>query len=139
MGEPEVTERNQPIVDEFRARGGVVGGSFEGIPLLLLTHTGARTGHRRTSPVVYLDDGDHVLIFAGNGGSDRHPAWYHNILADPRVTVELGTETYEAKAVPLTGEQRDERYARALAQFPALADLQERTARRIPLVALWRA
>jgi deazaflavin-dependent oxidoreductase (nitroreductase family) len=135
---PAVSERNQPIVEEFRARGGQVGGMFEGVPLLLLTHTGAQSGRRRISPLAYLRDGERVLIFASNAGRPAHPSWYHNILANPRVTVEIGAETWTAKAVPVHGEERDRHYARQAELMPAFATYQESTSRVIPVVALER-
>ncbi|GAA2884561.1 nitroreductase/quinone reductase family protein [Nonomuraea rubra] len=131
-----MTDFNQQVIEEFRANGGKVGGMFEGAPLVLLTTMGARSGHRRTNPAVYLRDGERILVFASNAGADAHPAWYHNVLAQPRVTVELGKETFTARAVPLEGEERDRMYARQAAIDPAFAAYQSRTSRVIPVVAL---
>ncbi|GAA2643633.1 nitroreductase/quinone reductase family protein [Dactylosporangium fulvum] len=133
-----MTDGNQQVIDEFRANGGRMGGMFEGTDLLLLTTTGARSGRPRTSPVGYAHDGDRLLIFGSNAGLPAHPAWFHNLLADPRVTVELGTETFEARAVPVTGPERDRLYAEQGRRIPAYAAYQERTARVIPVVALHR-
>ncbi|QYC42295.1 Putative nitroreductase [Nonomuraea coxensis DSM 45129] len=127
---------NQQIIDEFRANGGRVGGPFEGARLLLLTTTGARSGAPHTVPVACLPDGDRVLVIASAGGSPRHPAWYHNLRADPRVTVEDGTFTYQAEAVVLTGEERDRLFARAVEQSPGWADYETRSGRVLPVVAL---
>ncbi|KAB8197128.1 nitroreductase family deazaflavin-dependent oxidoreductase [Nonomuraea phyllanthi] len=127
---------NERVIEEFRANGGKVGGMFEGAPLLLLTTTGARTGRRHTNPAVYLRDGERVLVFASNAGAAHHPAWYHNVLADPRVLVELGEERFAARAVPLEGEERDRLYARQAAIDPAFAAYQEKTDRVIPVIAL---
>ncbi|MCK2219408.1 nitroreductase/quinone reductase family protein [Actinomadura sp. ATCC 31491] len=127
---------NQQIIDEFRANGGRVGGPFEGARLLLLTTTGARSGAPHTVPVAYLPDGDRVLVIASAGGSPRHPAWYHNLRAHPRVTVEDGTFTYQAEAVVLTGEERERLFARAVEQSPGWADYETRSGRVLPVVAL---
>ncbi|WP_030911618.1 nitroreductase family deazaflavin-dependent oxidoreductase, partial [Streptosporangium amethystogenes] len=127
---------NQRIIEEFRANAGRVGGPFEGGRLLLLTTTGARTGARRTTPVGYLPDGARKLITASARGAPNHPAWYHNLLADPRVTVEDGIFTYQAQAVVLEGEERDRLFARAVESDPGWADYQARTRRIIPVIAL---
>ncbi|MFF8958277.1 nitroreductase/quinone reductase family protein [Streptomyces sp. NPDC014894] len=128
---------NQTVIDEFRANAGRVGGIFEGARLLLLTTTGARSGAPRTTPVGYLPDGgERVLVIASAGGAPRHPAWYHNLVADPRVTVESGVFTYEAEAVVLRGEERDRAFARAVESDPGWAEYQAKTTRVIPVVAL---
>ncbi|MGW2147690.1 nitroreductase family deazaflavin-dependent oxidoreductase [Nonomuraea bangladeshensis] len=127
---------NQQIIDEFRANEGRVGGMFEGSPLLLLTTTGARSGRQVTTPVMYLPDGERYVIIASNAGADTHPAWYHNLRAHPVATVEVGTETFQAKAVPVEGEERDQLYARMVAVAPQFADYERKTSRRIPVLAL---
>ncbi|MGW2563131.1 nitroreductase/quinone reductase family protein [Streptomyces sp. NPDC001514] len=128
---------NQQIIDEFRANGGRVGGPFEGGRLLLLTTTGARTGARHTTPVGYLPDGgERVLVIASAGGAPRHPDWFHNLVAHPRVTVEAGVFTYEAEAVVLEGAERDRAFARAVEADPGWAEYQARAERVIPVVAL---
>ncbi|MFI5686822.1 nitroreductase/quinone reductase family protein [Streptomyces sp. NPDC051636] len=128
---------NQRIIDEFRANHGRVGGPFEGGRLLLLTTTGARTGAPHTTPVGYLPDGgDRVLVIASAGGSPRQPDWYHNLLAHPRVTVESGVFTYEARAVVLVGEERERAFARAVESDPGWAEYQRKAGRVIPVVAL---
>ncbi|MFI7638112.1 nitroreductase/quinone reductase family protein [Nonomuraea sp. NPDC049400] len=132
-----MSDFNQQVIEEFRANGGKVGGMFEGAPLVLLTTTGAKSGRRRTNPAVYLRDGERVLVFASNAGADANPAWYHNVLANPRVIVELGEERFAARAVPLEGEERDRMYARQSAIDPAFAAYQEGTDRVIPVVALY--
>jgi deazaflavin-dependent oxidoreductase (nitroreductase family) len=129
-----VASYNDPIIAEFRANGGRVGGMFAGVDLLLLTTTGARTGTPRTSPVGYAHDGARILVFATNNGQDRQPDWYRNLCADPDVTVELGSDTFPAYAVPLEGEERDRLFT---AQGAALAAYQARTDRVIPVVALY--
>ncbi|GAA4208322.1 nitroreductase/quinone reductase family protein [Actinocatenispora rupis] len=134
----DAAEFNRGVIAEFRANGGRVGGMFAGADLLLLTTTGARTGRTVTSPVGYLADGPRLLAFASNAGGDTHPGWYHNLLAQPEVTVEVGTERYPAVAVPLRGAERDRWYAAQGERIPAYAEYQRRTARRIPVVALYR-
>ncbi len=131
-------EWNRQTIEEFRANGGKVGGMWKGKPLLLLTTTGARSGHRRTNPVMYLSDGDRLLVFASKAGAPTHPDWYHNLLAHPQVTVEVGTETYEATATVLTGEEQDPLYARQAELFPQFAEYQQKTTRKIPVIALER-
>ncbi|MFI6462903.1 nitroreductase/quinone reductase family protein [Streptomyces sp. NPDC050538] len=128
---------NQPVIAEFRANRGRMSGYFEGARLLLLTTTGARTGTPHTTPVGYLpDNGGRVLVIASAAGSARHPDWFHNLVAHPQVTVESGSFTYEARAVVLTGEERDEVFARAVEADPGWAAYQEKTTRVIPVVAL---
>lgn len=131
-------EYNEQISAEFRAHGGKVGGRFEGRPMILVTATGAKSGEQRTTPLVYLPDGDRYLIFASKGGSPSHPAWYHNLKANPVATVEVGTEKFEAVATELTGAERDEVYAKQAGLVPAFADYQEKTTRTIPVIALTR-
>ncbi|MFH8701758.1 nitroreductase/quinone reductase family protein [Streptomyces chartreusis] len=128
---------NQQVIEEFRANKGRVGGYFEGARLLLLTTTGARTGRPHTTPVGYLPDSDdRVLIIASAAGAPRHPAWFRNLVANPRVTVESGAFTYEARAVVLEGEERDRIFARAVEADPGWAAYQEKTERVIPVIAL---
>ncbi|RNL87470.1 nitroreductase/quinone reductase family protein [Halostreptopolyspora alba] len=130
-------EFNQKIIEEFRANGGRVGGPFEGARLLLLTTTGARSGTPHTTPVAYLPDGgDRLLVIASAGGADHNPAWYHNLVANPRVTVEDGTFTYEARAAVINGAERDRLFARAVEADPGWAEYRAATSRVIPVVAL---
>jgi deazaflavin-dependent oxidoreductase (nitroreductase family) len=129
---------NRAIIEEFRGNGGKVGGQFAGAPLLLLTTTGARTGQRRTNPMMYLADGDRLLVFASKMGAPTNPDWYHNLVANPTVTVEVGDETFDARATALSGEERDRLYARQAALYPGFAEYQQKTSRVIPVVALER-
>lgn len=129
---------NQQVIEEFRANEGRVGGMFEGAPLVLLTTTGARSGNPVTSPMMYLPDGERVIVIASNAGADRHPAWYHNLLANPEATAEIGTETFTVKAEVVEDEERDRLYARMVEQAPGFAEYEARTSRRIPVVALRR-
>jgi deazaflavin-dependent oxidoreductase (nitroreductase family) len=129
---------NQRIIDEFRANGGKVGGRFEGASMLLLTTTGAKSGRRRVSPLAYLPDGDRFIIIASKGGAPTNPDWFHNLVAHPDTTIEVGTETIPVTAEVLTGEERDRLYAKQAALRPAFAEYQQKTARTIPVIALRR-
>ena len=129
---------NTKIIEEFRTNEGRVGGPFQGAPMLLLTTTGRRTGERRTNPMMYLADGDRLLVFASKGGAPTHPDWYHNLVADPKVTVEVGTESYQAHATALLGDERDRLYAEQSRRYPGFAEYQRNTSRVIPVVALVR-
>ncbi|MFF0741158.1 nitroreductase/quinone reductase family protein [Streptomyces sp. NPDC004111] len=130
---------NQSVIEEFRANEGRVGGPFEGGDLLLLTTTGAKSGKRTTNPLGYVRHGEHLMVVASAAGADRHPAWYHNLLARPTVTVEIGTEEYEAVAVPAEGARRDELFAHIVAAEPGYGDYQRGTSRILPVVLLERA
>ena len=136
MAEPN--DFNRAIIEEFRANGGKVGGPFAGAPLVLLTTTGAKTGRRLTTPVMYLEDGGKLHVFASKAGAPTNPAWYHNLTANPTVTVEVGNETFEAKAVEVTGDERDRLYRRQAQLYPGFAEYEQKTTRRIPVVALDR-
>ncbi|WP_189095793.1 nitroreductase/quinone reductase family protein [Streptomyces kronopolitis] len=128
---------NRRIIEEFRAHGGRVGGPFEGGRLLLLTTTGARSGAPHTTPLGYLPDGGgRVLVIASAAGAPRHPAWFHNLVAHPRVTVETGVFTYEAEALVLEGAERDRAFARAAEADPGWSAYQDRTERLLPVIAL---
>jgi deazaflavin-dependent oxidoreductase (nitroreductase family) len=129
---------NQQIIAEFRANGGKVGGQFDGSPILLLTTTGARTGNRHTTPMMYLPDGDRIFVFASKAGAPTNPDWYHNLVANPAVTVELGTETFDAFARPTESDERNEIYARQATLYPGFSEYEEKTTRVIPVVELTR-
>ncbi|HLZ72141.1 MAG TPA: nitroreductase family deazaflavin-dependent oxidoreductase [Dehalococcoidia bacterium] len=131
-------DRDAQIIAEFRANGGRVGGRFADRPLLLLHTIGAKSGIERTTPVACLPDGDRWLIFASKAGAPVSPGWYHNLVAHPDVTIEVGTATIPARAVVLTGEERDRLYAKQAALVPVFAEYQAKTTRRIPVVALHR-
>jgi len=133
-----MSDWNKQIIEEFRSNGGKVGGAFEGAPLLLLTTTGAKSGMARTAPVMYLPDGERMIIFASKAGAPTNPDWYHNLMAHPQATVEVGNETIEVTAVEVTSEERDRLYAKQAAQFPGFADYEAKTTRRIPVIALHR-
>ena len=132
----DMNDFNRSIVDEFRANSGKVGGQFEGAPMLLLTTTGAKSGQARTVPVVYLPDGNRYLVFASKAGAPTNPDWYHNLVANPTVSVEVGSDRFDANAVVLTGDERDRFYAKQAELFPGFQEYQENTTRVIPVVAL---
>jgi deazaflavin-dependent oxidoreductase (nitroreductase family) len=134
----ELHDWNTAIVAEFRANGGVVGGPFAGATLLLLTTTGARTGATRVNPLVCLRDGDRYVVFASHAGAPKHPDWYFNLTAHPEVTVEVGTEQFRARAGEITGPDRDRIYAAQAESSPQFAEYEQKTARRIPVIALER-
>jgi deazaflavin-dependent oxidoreductase (nitroreductase family) len=126
---------NAQVIEEFRANGGKVGGRFEGAPMLLLTTTGAKSGKPRIAPLVYLPK-DVPVIFASKAGAPTHPDWYHNLLANPEVTIEVGTETRRARAVAVEGDERDALYAEQEKRFPNFVEYREKTSRRIPVIRL---
>ena len=134
----EVNDWNRAIVDEFRANGGQVGGNFAGAPLLLLTSTGAKSGQLRTSPVMYLAEGDRLYVFASKAGAPTNPDWYHNLVANPTATVEVGTDRYEVKATVLSGAERDRLFAEQAERYPGFEEYEQKTTRIIPVVALER-
>ncbi|RJL27161.1 nitroreductase/quinone reductase family protein [Bailinhaonella thermotolerans] len=133
---------NQSVIEEFRANAGRVGGPFEGGDLLLLTTTGARSGRPHTVPLGYVRDGGRLLVVGSAGGSPRHPAWYHNLLAAPSVHVEVpgdaGIEEFDTVAVPAEGELRERLFARVVAAAPGYADYQAKVDRPLPVVVLER-
>lgn len=129
---------NEALIQEFRANQGKVGGRFEGRPVVLLTTTGRKSGRKLTTPLVYLQDGERRLIFASKAGAPANPDWYLNLVANPAVTVEVGTETYEAEAVVITGEERDRLYAKQVEAAPQFGEYQQKTSRVIPVIALER-
>jgi deazaflavin-dependent oxidoreductase (nitroreductase family) len=136
----DVNDWNKHVIEEFRSNEGKVSGGFEGAPILLLTTTGAKSGLKRTNPMMYLqaDEPGTVYVFASKAGAPTNPDWYHNLLANPSVTVELGTEKFEATASPVAGEQRDTIYSEQASRYPGFAEYQEKTSRLIPVVALRR-
>jgi deazaflavin-dependent oxidoreductase (nitroreductase family) len=127
---------NATIIAEFRANAGRVGGRFEGATLLLLHHEGAKSGHQYVNPVVYLPDGERYVIFASKAGAPTNPGWYHNLIAHPEVTIEVGTGTIEATASVAEGSERDRLYERQVGVMPRFAEYQATTERQIPVVVL---
>jgi deazaflavin-dependent oxidoreductase (nitroreductase family) len=129
-------EINRTVIEQFRAGGDIDGMQRE--RLVLLTTIGAKTGQRRTTPMMHHRDGDRLLVIASNVGAPSHPDWYLNLVANPRVTVEVGADTYEALATPLAGAERDEVWAMIKETYPFFADHEAKTTRTIPVVALTR-
>lgn len=133
-----MSDFNQKIIEEFRANAGKVGGPFAGGTLLLLTTTGAKSGQPRVSPLAYTTDGDRFVIIASAAGSDTNPAWYHNVRANPLVTLEVGTERFMAHATVAEEPERSRLFAKMVEQMPGFADYQRKTTRQIPVVVLER-
>ena len=129
---------NLRLIEEFRAERSKTGKPLEGRSLLLLTTTGARSGQRRTTPMMYISDSDRLLIIASNAGAPSHPDWYHNLVAHPQVTVEVGPETFEATAIVMEGEARQQLWTRVTELYPFFADHQAKVTRQIPVVVLER-
>ncbi len=129
---------NRKVIEEFRANAGKVGGYFEGAPMILVHHLGARSGTERVSPLVYLTDGDDMVIAATKGGAPTNPDWYHNLKAHPRVDVEVGTETFPVVVEELSPAEREEKWTQITAAAPGFAEYQQKTTRVIPVLALTR-
>ena len=127
---------NSNIIEEFRANEGKVGGPFDGAPLLLLHTTGAGSGEERINPMMYLADGDRLVVFASKGGAPTNPDWYHNLVANPDVEIEVGTERRTVRARVAEGEEHDQLYAEQSRRYPQFAKYQEGTDRTIPVVIL---
>src|SRR5262245_51587106 len=113
---------NAEVIAEFRANGGRVGGMWEGTPLLILHHTGARSGRDRVTPVAYMGDAGRYVIIGSNGAAPTNPGWYHNLKAQPNITIEVGADTIEAVASEATGEERERLFRTQADRFPQLAD-----------------
>ena len=135
---PDPNDWNSKIIEEFRANEGKIGGQFEGAPLLLLTTTGAKSGRQHTTPVMYLPDGDRLVVFASKAGAPTNPAWYHNLVANPEASVEVGTDNFPVKATVLQGEERDRLYNEQATRYPGFRDYETKTTRVIPVIALER-
>ncbi|HEU4866670.1 MAG TPA: nitroreductase family deazaflavin-dependent oxidoreductase [Actinomycetota bacterium] len=129
---------NDKIIAEFRANEGKVGGPFEGAPMVILTSTGAKTGKPHTNPLMYLPDGDRVVVFASMGGAPDNPQWFNNLVANPDATAEVGTEKFKVRAVVTEGEERDRLFEEQKKRYPQFAEYEANTTRTIPVVALER-
>ncbi len=134
----EMSDFNTQIIEEFRANDGVVGGQFEGAPLLLLTTTGAKSGQPRVAPMMYRAEGERMYVFASKAGAPTNPDWYHNLVAHPDVTVEVGKERFGVHATVVDRSERDRIYAAQAADYPGFAEYEAKTDRVIPVVALDR-
>ncbi len=135
---PDMNEINKNVITEFRENDGKVGGMFEGSAMILVHHVGAKSGTERITPLVYLADGERLFVFASKGGAPDHPAWYHNLLANPKTTVEIGNETFQVTAKDITGPEHDEIYAKQAAVAPQFAEYQRKTSRVIPVIEFER-
>lgn len=132
----EASDGNASIIKEFRENGGKVGGQFEGAPLLLLHSTGAKTGQERVAPVMYQAVGEGFAVFASKAGAPTNPDWYHNLLANPRTTVEVGTETVEVRARVADDDEREPIWSKLKAEYPGFGEYEQKTTRTIPVVIL---
>jgi deazaflavin-dependent oxidoreductase (nitroreductase family) len=139
MVERDWSVQNRQVIAEFRANHGRVGGYFADKPLLLLTTTGARSGQRRTNPLGYRLDGDQYVVFGTVAGSQRHPDWYYNVLADPQVDVEVAGEAFSATAALITGPNQQRLCAEHAAEHPEWGQYLSMTSRQIPVIALRRS
>ncbi len=135
----DINDWNKQIIEEFRANGGKVGGPFEGAPMILVHHTGARTGTERVTPLVSFpeDDGRYVIV-ASKAGAPTNPDWYHNLKAHPRTSVEVGTETFPVEVVELEGDERETVWTKVKQASPGFAEYERKTTRTIPLLRLVR-
>ncbi len=131
-------ERNQAIIDEFRANAGKVGGPFAGSTLLLLHTIGAKSGQSHVNPVAYVRDGDRLVIIASKGGAPTNPDWYYNLVAHPLATVEVGTERFQVQATIAVEPERRRLYNQMVAMMPGFADYERKTTRIIPVFILTR-
>ncbi len=134
----DIQELNKAIIAEFRANGGNVGGQFKGAPLLLLTTKGAKTGKTRVNPLAYVADGGRHVIIASYAGADSNPPWYHNLIANPVVEVEVGKERFKARAEVVGEPERAKLYTKMAQAMPAFAEYEKKTTRKIPVIALTR-
>jgi deazaflavin-dependent oxidoreductase (nitroreductase family) len=133
----QVNDWNRKTIEEFRVNAGKVGGPFAGAPLLLLHTIGARTGKERVNPMMYQDiGGSAVAVFASKGGEPTHPDWYHNLVANPDVTAEIGSETRHFRARTATGDERERIWTQQKQDYPGYADYEAKTDRKIPVVIL---
>lgn len=135
---PDQREYNRQLIEDFRANRHNPDGPFKSRPLLLLTTTGARSGQRHTTPMMYVPDGNRLLVIASNAGAPAHPDWYHNLVAHPEVTVEVGTEIYDAVAVVTEGEERQRLWNKIVESYPFFTDHQAKITRQIPVITLSR-
>ena len=130
---------NQSVIEEFRANEGKVGGMFAGAPMILITHKGAKSGNEYTSPLVYTRDADNVVIIASKGGAPEDPQWFRNLVANPDVTVEIGTEKYAGHARVAAGAERDRLFRAQADLMPNFDEYASKTTRTIPVVVIERA
>ena len=138
MADADMNDWNQQIIAEFRANEGRVGGPFEGAPMVLVTHRGARSGIERTTPLMYLPEGDDVVIFASKAGAPDNPDWFHNLVANPDASIEVGTDTVAVHARVAEGDEREDLWTRQKLAYPQFQGYEDATDRVIPVVVLER-
>jgi deazaflavin-dependent oxidoreductase (nitroreductase family) len=138
MSDADMNDWNQQIIAEFRANEGRVGGPFEGAPMVLVSHTGARSGTVRTTPLMYLPDGEDIVIFASKAGAPDNPDWFHTLVANPEATAEVGSDTLQVRARVAEGPERDDLWTRQKAAYPQFQGYEDATDRIIPVVVLER-
>ncbi len=134
----ELNDFNQKVISEFRASQGKVGGQLAGMPLLLLTTTGAKSSRSITKPLAFSRDGDRIIIIASFAGGPKNPPWYHNLLANPVATVELGSDRFQVRAVVTGGEERQRLFDNQARLMPIFNEYKQKTTREIPVIALQR-
>ncbi len=134
----ELNDFNQKVIQEFRANKGVVGGQMAGMPMILITMTGAKSGKTITKPLVYTKDGDRCVIIASFAGAAKNPPWYNNLIAHPEITVEIGTERFRARATEVKGAERQRLYDAQAAQMSIFNEYRQKTTRQIPVFVLTR-
>jgi deazaflavin-dependent oxidoreductase (nitroreductase family) len=136
MAMSDMNDFNTAIIEEFRSNAGKVGGNFEGAPMLLLHTTGAKSGKERVNPMMYRSAGDNIAVFASKAGAPTNPDWYHNLVAHPEVTAEIGTETVSLVAREAKGDERTTIWEAQKKEYPGFAEYEEKTTRQIPVVIL---
>jgi deazaflavin-dependent oxidoreductase (nitroreductase family) len=137
MADP-MAEFNKKVIEEFRTTGGKVSGQFAGAPMIIVTHKGAKSGKTYTTPLVYSKDGDRCVIIASKAGSPNNPSWYHNLVAHPEVTLEIGNEKFKARAAEVKGAERDRLFEAQAKLMPQFNEYQKKTSRKIPVLVLER-
>ena len=133
-----MSDMNSEIIEEFRANDGEVGGYFENMSLLLLHTTGAKSGQPRLNPVAYTNDGDRLVIAASKSGAPTNPDWYYNVVANPEVSVEVGTEKFQARAAVMPEPERTELFGKMASKYPGFSDYEQKSTRVIPVITLTR-
>ena len=134
----EANDMNRKVIEEFRANEGKVGGWFEGAPIVLLTSTGTKSGRPHTTPLMYLADGDRVVVFASKAGAPTNPQWFNNLVANPEAKAEVGTESFDVEAAVAEGEERDRLFEEQKRRYPQFGEYEMKTTRKIPVVVLNR-
>ena len=139
MSTEEMNDWNAKVIAEFRENDGRVGGPFEGAPMVLVHHTGAKSGTERVTPLMCMREDDTVYVFASKAGAPDNPDWYHNLVANPDATIEIGAESHvPVRADELEGEERTRVWEAQKQAYPQFAEYEEKTDRTIPVLALRR-